>query len=128
MEKRSICGVVVLFGLLIMGSSTSWADASGFHTRCTTDGPFEMGGFELSIPAPYAPKKQFVEILTLGPGGPSYQAEAQIRHSSWVTATASFEFQGKQFEIEFSTFLSPSLGYGMIDGKEEVFACQLNNQ
>jgi len=127
MKKRSIFKEILIFGTLTM-SSLAWGnDNNKFYAKCTTYGGFSTvsNRYEFYIPSPCEGKVLFVKGKSqFNPGRDKY-AEAIVRHSSWVTTLAKFEFEENYIEINFSNYLSPSIGRGEVDGEQVSFACQL---
>jgi hypothetical protein len=125
-KKLKIFKTAILLVTLTMGSLAWGNDNEKSYAECTTYGSDISGGYEFHIPRPNGDKIVFVKGKHhVGLGGEKY-VESIVRHSSWVTTLAKFEFEGKYIEIDFSNYLSPSIGSGTIDGEVINFACQLN--
>jgi hypothetical protein len=102
MKKLKIYQVAMLLGTLAMGSLAWGNDKNKYYAECTTyRASTGSEGYEFHIPRPNYDNVVFVKgKYRLSPGS-GKEVEAVVRHSSWITTSAKFEFEGKHIEIDF---------------------------
>ena len=121
MKKLNILKLSVVAGLLSIGSS-AWANQQDFYAKCTTYSTY-FGGYEFYLPSPVQVEPQFVDGMS--PNGEVVKVIDNVRHDTWISVLAQFNFEGEYIEIVFSNFRSPSIGHGEVAGESVEFACEL---